>query len=133
MQTHPFLSSGSLIGVLQVYDLDKEQSPNSLLRYEIVNQEPKTPSATMFLIDNFMGKIQLGNSNLQKKEVPEYQLTIKVSDKAGDPTGNQSNQNSSMKSQSKGSLSHTVHNISLVIFHVTHIYVHLTIHSRKGL
>nr|XP_023667454.1 cadherin-17 [Paramormyrops kingsleyae] len=78
---------GSLIGVLQVYDLDKEKSPNSLLRYEIVDQEPKTPSATMFLIDNFMGKIQLGNSNLQKKEVPEYHLTIKVSDKAGDPTG----------------------------------------------
>ncbi|XP_029101859.1 cadherin-17 [Scleropages formosus] len=78
---------GSLIGVLKVYDLDEVDSPNSLLEYSLVSQEPQKPSANMFQIDSFTGKIQLTSSQLRRKDVPQYHLTVKVSDNAGDPSG----------------------------------------------
>ncbi|MFT7816248.1 cadherin-17 [Arapaima gigas] len=78
---------GNLIGVLQVYDQDEENSPNSLLHYTLVSQEPQKPSANMFEVDSFTGKIQLTHSQIRRKDVPQYHLIVKVSDQAGEPSG----------------------------------------------
>ncbi|XP_015213238.2 cadherin-17 [Lepisosteus oculatus] len=78
---------GNKIGVLQVTDLDEEGTENSLLHYEILNQEPELPSRTMFTIDEYSGNIQIAHGQFEKNEVPEYRLRVKVSDNGGRPAG----------------------------------------------
>lgn len=78
---------GNQIGSLKAFDLDESGSLNTVLKYQILDQEPKLPSSTMFIIDEYSGKIQIEHDRFQKTEVPEYNLTVKVTDMAGDPTG----------------------------------------------
>ncbi|RXN00145.1 Cadherin-17 [Acipenser ruthenus] len=78
---------GNQIGSLKAFDLDESDSLNSVLKYQILDQEPKLPSSTMFIIDEYSGKIQIEHDRFQKTELPEYNLTVKVTDMAGNPTG----------------------------------------------
>ncbi|KAJ8394568.1 hypothetical protein AAFF_G00043710 [Aldrovandia affinis] len=78
---------GSQIGVLEVYDLDEENSANSLLTYQLLTHEPESSSGPVFRVEELSGKIQLLKSSLSRKEAPEYQLTVKVTDQGGADTG----------------------------------------------
>ncbi|MBN3300778.1 CAD17 protein, partial [Amia calva] len=78
---------GNEIGNLKVTDLDEENTENSLLSYQIKSQEPKHPFPSMFSIDENLGKIQIENAHFQKREFPQYNLTVKVSDKGGKASG----------------------------------------------
>ncbi|KAG7470059.1 hypothetical protein MATL_G00135230 [Megalops atlanticus] len=73
---------GNQVGVLRVYDLDQEGTANSLLSYQLISQEPPMPSAT-FTIEGISGKIQLATAHIKRKDNPEYQLMVKVSDQNG--------------------------------------------------
>uniref|UniRef100_A0AAR2LTZ6 Cadherin domain-containing protein n=1 Tax=Pygocentrus nattereri TaxID=42514 RepID=A0AAR2LTZ6_PYGNA len=71
---------GSHIGDLLVLDADEENTLNSLLSYRLLSQNPANPSEGMFSIDEAQGKIQVAKHNFRRKDVPEYQLTIGVTD-----------------------------------------------------
>ncbi|KAJ8353883.1 hypothetical protein SKAU_G00214500 [Synaphobranchus kaupii] len=74
---------GSQIGVLGAYDLDEENSVNSLLSYQLLAQEPITSSGPIFTVDGLSGNIQIANTLPKRNEIPEYHLTVKVSDQGG--------------------------------------------------
>ncbi|XP_069477461.1 cadherin-17 isoform X2 [Ambystoma mexicanum] len=67
---------GSTIGTLVATDMDLEP----ILRYSLLDQVPKVPEDDMFSIKVFTGALQLTKGPLQKKEVPQYNLTVEVSD-----------------------------------------------------
>ncbi|XP_073703597.1 cadherin-17 [Garra rufa] len=72
---------GNSVGVLPAYDSDEEDTLNSLLVYKLLSQVPTKPKEQMFTIDQSTGEIQVANPNLQRKVVPQYELTFNVSDK----------------------------------------------------
>ncbi|KAJ8290986.1 hypothetical protein GJAV_G00019970 [Gymnothorax javanicus] len=74
---------GSQIGALHASDLDEENSVNSLLSYEVLKQEPIPSSGAIFSVDELNGNIQIVNSLPKRNEIPEYRLTVKVSDLGG--------------------------------------------------
>ncbi|KAG5857002.1 hypothetical protein ANANG_G00013900 [Anguilla anguilla] len=76
---------GSQIGALGAYDLDEEI--NSLLSYQLLTQQPIPSSGSMFNVDGLSGTIQIRNTLPKRKEIPEYRLTVKISDQAGAATG----------------------------------------------
>ncbi|XP_041104728.1 cadherin-17 isoform X2 [Polyodon spathula] len=78
---------GNHIGSLEAFDLDESGSLNSMLKYQILDQEPKLPSSKMFIIEEYSGNIQIEHDKFQKTKVPAYNLTVKVTDMAGAPTG----------------------------------------------
>ncbi|XP_072108032.1 cadherin-17 [Mobula birostris] len=78
---------GSNIGQLIAKDMDEEGTKNTLLKYEIIGQEPKIPEDNMFQIDDFEGTIQRFKGHLEKKTAPEYVLRIKVTDQLGNEGG----------------------------------------------
>lgn len=71
---------GSHVGDLLVHDADEENTLNSLLNYTLLSQSPASPSERMFSIDGSQGKIQVVNHNFRRKDVPQYQLKIGVTD-----------------------------------------------------
>ncbi|XP_072548127.1 cadherin-17 [Salminus brasiliensis] len=73
---------GSHVGDLLVHDADEENTLNSLLSYKLLSQSPTNPADGMFSIDGTRGKIQVAKHNFRRKDVPEYQLKIGVTDGA---------------------------------------------------
>ncbi|XP_054548084.1 cadherin-17 isoform X2 [Talpa occidentalis] len=72
---------GSVIGTLTAHDMDEENTPNSILRYKLVDQTPTYPSNDLFMIQTYKGDLQLAKQSLKKKNSPQYNLTVTVSDK----------------------------------------------------
>lgn len=72
---------GSHVGDLLVHDADQENTLNSLLTYKLLSQSPTNPSDGMFSIDQIHGRIQVAKHNFRRKDVPQYQLKISVTDK----------------------------------------------------
>ncbi|KAG8520439.1 Cadherin-17, partial [Galemys pyrenaicus] len=71
---------GSNIGTFTAHDMDEENSVNSILKYRLVDQTPRVPSNNLFLIDTYLGTLQLAKQSLKKKNSPQYNLTVAVSD-----------------------------------------------------
>ncbi|XP_036414174.1 cadherin-17 [Colossoma macropomum] len=71
---------GNHIGDLLVLDADEENTLNSLLSYKLLSQNPANPSEGMFSIDEARGRIQVAKHNFRRKDVPEYQLKVGVTD-----------------------------------------------------
>ncbi|XP_077627385.1 cadherin-17 isoform X2 [Crocuta crocuta] len=72
---------GSNIGTFIAHDMDEENTPNSVLRYRIADQIPKISMGELFLMDSYLGVVQLAGQSLKKQDTPQYNLTIEVSDK----------------------------------------------------
>ncbi|XP_029779387.1 cadherin-17 [Suricata suricatta] len=72
---------GSNIGTFIAHDIDEENTANSVLMYKIVDQIPKIPKEGLFLIQSYLGVVQLAGQSLKKQDTPQYNLTIEVSDK----------------------------------------------------
>ncbi|KAI5092270.1 cadherin-17 precursor [Silurus meridionalis] len=71
---------GSHVGDLLVHDADKENTLNSLLTYELLSQSPTRPSDGMFRITQTNGRIQVAKHNFRRKDVPQYDLEVLVTD-----------------------------------------------------
>ncbi|XP_029447553.1 cadherin-17 isoform X2 [Rhinatrema bivittatum] len=76
---------GSNIGTLKARDMDQENDGNSLLKFRILDQNPKIPQNNIFRVDEYTGIFQLSTAGLQKKDAHQYNLTVEVSDD-GSPT-----------------------------------------------
>ncbi|KAJ8781387.1 hypothetical protein J1605_007827, partial [Eschrichtius robustus] len=72
---------GSSIGTLIAHDMDEENTVNSVLEYRIVDQTPKVPRDGLFLVQSYSGTFQLAVQSLRKRDTPQYNLTVEVSDK----------------------------------------------------
>nr|XP_020742321.1 cadherin-17 [Odocoileus virginianus texanus] len=70
---------GSSIGTLIAHDMDEENTVNSVLEYRIVDQTPKVPRDGLFLVHTYHGTIQLVVQSLHKRDAPQYNLTVEVS------------------------------------------------------
>ncbi|KAL0171988.1 hypothetical protein M9458_032299, partial [Cirrhinus mrigala] len=57
---------------------DEESTLNSLLAYTLLSQVPDKPQKKMFNIDQGNGEITVANTNFQRTEVPQYELTFSV-------------------------------------------------------
>ncbi|KAM9165650.1 cadherin-17 [Pangshura tecta] len=73
---------GSNIGTLHATDMDKENTLNSRLQFRIVDQNPKIPSDSLFIIQQEAGTFQLSSSSLNKQVASNYSVTVEVTDKA---------------------------------------------------
>ncbi|XP_004679786.1 PREDICTED: cadherin-17 [Condylura cristata] len=71
---------GSNIGIFTAHDMDEKNSVNSILTYRLVGQAPQFPSSDLFMIQKFTGVVQLAKHSLKKKDSPQYNLTVMVSD-----------------------------------------------------
>ncbi|TRY84561.1 hypothetical protein DNTS_001309 [Danionella cerebrum] len=71
---------GNLIGVLPAHDDDQEDTLNSALTFTFVSQVPTNPADKMFSIDQSSGEIQVAKPHFRRKQVPQYELTFKVTD-----------------------------------------------------
>ncbi|XP_072298419.1 B-cadherin-like [Eucyclogobius newberryi] len=71
--------------ILQVTatDADEEGTPNALIQYKILDQEPKTPSPDMFTINPVNGFIRVNAQGLDKEKNPKYTLEIQAADMEG--------------------------------------------------
>lgn len=78
---------GSVIGTVIVKDFDEDGRKNSMLKYKIIDQEPKIPEPDMFKIGEFDGHIQRFNGNLEKKNAPDYIIRVQATDQLGDAAG----------------------------------------------
>ncbi|XP_039733066.1 cadherin-17 [Pteropus medius] len=72
---------GSKIGTLIANDTDEANTINSFLEYRIVDQAPKSPTEGLFLVQAYTGVFQLAMQSLKKQDIPQYHLTVEVSDK----------------------------------------------------
>lgn len=72
---------GSSIGTLIAHDMDEENTINSVLEYRIVDQTPKVPQDGLFLVQEYSGTLQLVLQSLHKRDTPQYNLSVQVSDK----------------------------------------------------
>lgn len=70
----------SYVGDVLAHDADKENTQNSLLTYKLLSQTPTNPSDGMFFIDQARGSIQVAKHNFHRKDVPQYQLKVSVTD-----------------------------------------------------
>nr|XP_034981624.1 cadherin-17 [Zootoca vivipara]XP_034981625.1 cadherin-17 [Zootoca vivipara]XP_034981626.1 cadherin-17 [Zootoca vivipara] len=71
---------GNFIGTFHASDRDQENTLNSRLYYNIVDQSPKVPSDNMFRIEHGTGTINLLTSALNKEQVSNYSLKVEVTD-----------------------------------------------------
>lgn len=71
--------TGSSIGTLIAHDKDEENTVNSVLEYRIVDQTPKVPQDGLFLVQTYHGTLQLAVQPLHKRDTPQYNLTVEVS------------------------------------------------------
>ncbi|KAJ8288410.1 hypothetical protein COCON_G00010690 [Conger conger] len=78
---------GSQIGAIGGYDLDEENSVNSLLSYQLLTHEPTSSSGPVFRVDGLSGNIQVASILPKRTEIPEYHLTVQVSDQGGAEAG----------------------------------------------
>lgn len=72
---------GSDIGTFTGHDMDEKNTENSLLKYKLVDQTPKFPQDNLFMIQTYLGLLQLSKQSLKKQDSSQYNLTIEVSDK----------------------------------------------------
>ncbi|KAH1178162.1 cadherin-17 [Mauremys mutica] len=72
---------GSNIGTLHATDMDKENTLNSRLQFRIVDQNPKIPSDSLFIIQQEAGTFQLSRYLLNKQVASNYSVTVEVTDK----------------------------------------------------
>ncbi|XP_032876002.1 cadherin-17 [Amblyraja radiata] len=78
---------GSVIGTVIVKDFDEDGTKNSMLKYKIIDQEPKIPAPDMFTIGDYDGNIQRFNGMLEKKNAPDYIIRVQATDQLGDAGG----------------------------------------------
>uniref|UniRef100_A0ABM5GC50 Cadherin-17 n=1 Tax=Pogona vitticeps TaxID=103695 RepID=A0ABM5GC50_9SAUR len=71
---------GNLIGVFSATDADQENTLNSRLQYQIVDQTPQIPTENMFRIESGTGTINLFSNALNKQIASNYSLKVKVTD-----------------------------------------------------
>ncbi|KAM6915869.1 cadherin-4-like [Xenentodon cancila] len=71
--------------VIQVVatDADDPTTDNGVIRYSIVNQEPKEPSDSLFSINPVTGVITVDADGLDRKKYPQYTLDVKAADMEG--------------------------------------------------
>uniref|UniRef100_A0A8C4VS69 Cadherin 17 n=1 Tax=Gopherus evgoodei TaxID=1825980 RepID=A0A8C4VS69_9SAUR len=72
---------GSNIGTLHATDMDKKNTLNSRLQFRIVDQNPKIPLDSLFIIQQEAGTFQLSSSSLNKQVASTYSVTVEVTDK----------------------------------------------------
>ncbi|XP_072805562.1 cadherin-17 [Vicugna pacos] len=72
---------GSSIGTLIAHDMDEENTVNSVLEYRLVDQTPTVPRDGLFLVEDYLGTVKLAEQSLRKRDAPQYNLTVEVSDK----------------------------------------------------
>ncbi|XP_005517458.1 PREDICTED: cadherin-17 [Pseudopodoces humilis] len=71
---------GSNIGTMLATDMDKEDTLNSRLRFQIQSQEPEFPEKNLFYIQKDTGILQLTGRSLRKRESAKYSLKVLVTD-----------------------------------------------------
>ncbi|NXX28090.1 CAD17 protein, partial [Nicator chloris] len=71
---------GSDIGTVVATDMDKKDTLNSRLRFQIQSQEPEFPSKNLFYIQQDTGTLQLTGRSLSKRESAKYSLKVLVTD-----------------------------------------------------
>ncbi|XP_018415687.1 PREDICTED: cadherin-17 [Nanorana parkeri] len=71
---------GSYIGTFTATDIDEPNTRNSIIRYTLLEQMPKIPTAKMFLINEYDGRIQLTSGGLNILDNDQYRLEVNVSD-----------------------------------------------------
>ncbi|XP_050796759.1 cadherin-17 isoform X2 [Gopherus flavomarginatus] len=72
---------GSNIGTLHATDMDKKNTLNSRLQFRIVDQNPKIPLDSLFIIQQEAGTFQLSSSSLNKQVASTYSVMVEVTDK----------------------------------------------------
>uniref|UniRef100_A0A8C9TQW9 Cadherin 2 n=1 Tax=Scleropages formosus TaxID=113540 RepID=A0A8C9TQW9_SCLFO len=82
---------GTLVMTVTAVDKDDPNTANGILRYKILSQNPESPSANMFTINNKTGGIITVAAGLDREKVPQYTLIIQATDMEGNPTYGLSN------------------------------------------
>ncbi|NXD18832.1 CAD17 protein, partial [Spelaeornis formosus] len=71
---------GSDIGIVHATDMDKKDTLNSRLQFQIQSQEPEFPSKNLFYIQQDTGTLQLTGRSLNKRDSAKYFLKVLVTD-----------------------------------------------------
>uniref|UniRef100_A0A8C9MIB4 Cadherin 17 n=1 Tax=Serinus canaria TaxID=9135 RepID=A0A8C9MIB4_SERCA len=71
---------GSNIGTVFATDMDKKDTLNSRLHFQIQSQEPEFPSDNLFYIQQDTGTLQLAGRSLSKRDSAKYFLKVLVTD-----------------------------------------------------
>ncbi|NXY29345.1 CAD17 protein, partial [Pomatorhinus ruficollis] len=71
---------GSNIGTVFATDMDKKDTLNSRLQFQIQSQEPGFPSTNLFYIQQDTGDLQLSGRSLNKRDSAKYFLKVLVKD-----------------------------------------------------
>ncbi|NWY99351.1 CAD17 protein, partial [Loxia curvirostra] len=71
---------GSNIGTVFATDMDKKDTLNSRLHFQIQSQEPEFPSNNLFYIQQDTGTLQLAGRSLSKRDSAKYFLKVLVAD-----------------------------------------------------
>ncbi|KAM6916265.1 B-cadherin-like [Xenentodon cancila] len=81
------VAEASKIGsdVIQVFatDADDPLTDNGIIRYSILNQDPKQPKDNMFAINPVTGVIRVNAGGLDRENYPQYTLDVRVADMDG--------------------------------------------------
>ncbi|NXO87878.1 CAD17 protein, partial [Sitta europaea] len=72
--------AGSNIGTVSATDMDKKDTLNSRLQFQIQSQEPELPSKSLFYIQQDTGILHLTGPSLNKRDSAKYFLKVLVSD-----------------------------------------------------
>ncbi|NWX58710.1 CAD17 protein, partial [Promerops cafer] len=70
----------SNIGTVFATDMDKKDTLNSRLQFQIQSQEPEFPSKNLFYIQQDTGILQLTGRSLRKRDSAKYSLKVLVTD-----------------------------------------------------
>ncbi|XP_053485663.1 cadherin-2 [Ictalurus furcatus] len=76
---------GTSVMTVTSEDKDDPRTQNGMLRYKILSQNPESPSANMFTINNRTGSIITVAAGLDREKVPQYTLIIQATDMEGNP------------------------------------------------
>ncbi|XP_053839432.1 cadherin-17 [Vidua macroura] len=71
---------GSNIGTVFATDMDKKDTLNSRLHFQIQSQEPEFPLKNLFYIQQDTGTLQLAGRSLNKRDSAKYFLKVLVTD-----------------------------------------------------
>ncbi|KAK3566594.1 hypothetical protein QTP86_001078 [Hemibagrus guttatus] len=76
---------GTSVMTVTSEDKDDPRTHNGQLRYKILSQNPESPSANMFTINNSTGSIITVAAGLDREKVPQYKLIVQATDMDGNP------------------------------------------------
>uniref|UniRef100_A0A672FJY4 Cadherin 2, type 1, N-cadherin (neuronal) n=1 Tax=Salarias fasciatus TaxID=181472 RepID=A0A672FJY4_SALFA len=76
---------GTLVMTVTAADRDDPKTANGMLRYRIITQNPQSPSAAMFTINNRTGDIITVAAGLDRESVAQYTLVVQATDMEGSP------------------------------------------------